>query len=362
MATKQAPAIEASTGFENAKFDLREIPINEIHLGKYSLRDVDRNSEDYQRLRDSIAATGGPYMSIVVREIELEGKPAFGLIDGLQRYSSCLDLGFKKIGARVVGMNDAEVAKAQIIANRSRIETKPVEYTNQLRRMLNSDPTLTLEELAEELHCSVKWLQDRLSLANLHPDLQALVDDGRIPLAHAFALAKLKPKEEQLNFAETAQTQNIQEFSGHVTNRAKALKDASRAGREAGSNEWKPVAHMRPVKDIKEQFENPTIAEEICEAVKADTAEAGFHAALKWVLMMDPATVEVLRQKAVDDKKKAEDARKKVNAEKAQKKADEARAAALGVKPEDLPKYDDDNAEAVAVGGGGDDEDDEDDE
>lgn len=339
-ATKEIET-SASTGFENARFDLREVEIAKIRLGKYSLRDVDRNSEDYQRLRDSIAATGGPYLPILVREIndpEHPGKMAFGLVDGLQRFSCCSDLGFKVIGARVVTMDDADIAFAQIIANRSRIETKPVEYTQQLRRAFMADPTLTFEELGERLHCSTKWLQDRLSLAKLHPDLGKLVDDGNIPLAHAFALAKLQPKEEQLTFAEQAQTQGIQEFSGHVADRVKAIRDAARAGRENVDKTWKPVAHIRPVRELKEQLESPTLAESVCNDVGADTPEAGFHAALRWVFNLDPTTVEILRQKAADDEKKQAAAKQKLRAEKAQKTADAARAAALGVTVDQLPR------------------------
>jgi ParB/RepB/Spo0J family partition protein len=340
-----------STGFDDARFDLREVPLDKIRLGKYSLRDVDRNSVEYLQLRDSIAATGGPYLPILVRVIddpENKGEEAFGLVDGLQRYSSCSDLGFKLIPARVVSMDDAEIAKAQIIANRSRIETKPVEYTNQLRRMFLSDPTLTLEELSDELHCSTKWLEDRLSLSKLHPDLGPLVDNGKIPLAHAFALAKINPKEEQLRFAETAQTQNIQEFSGHVQNHAKALRDEKRAGRESADKEWKPVPHIRPMKDLKAQLEVPNEAPRVCQELKADTAEAGFHACLKWIFHLDPTTVEVLRQKAIDDEKKTAESKKRLAAERAQKKADEARAAALGISVEQLPPLEE--GELVSVG------------
>ena len=354
-----AAATVDATGFEDARFDLREIPTDKIRLGKYSLRDVDRNSEDYQRLRDAIASTGGPYMSIIVREIDdpmNPGQMAFGLIDGLQRYSCCSDLGFKFMPARVVDMEEADTAKAQIIANRSRIETKPVEYTHQLRRMFMADPTLTLEELSEQLHCSVQWLKDRLSLTKLHSDLGKLVDDGHIPLSHAFALAKIQPKEEQLEFAEQAQTQTIQEFSGHVANRSKALRDAIRAGRETSDKTWKPVAHIRPVKLLKEQLESPTLAESICKQLKADTAEAGFHAALKWVFNLDPETVEVLRQQASDQEKKRNEEKQKLAAEKAQKRADAARASVLGVSVDLLPRD-----EPVPAGNVSDEDDEEDD-
>lgn len=343
MATATSEATPNATGFENAQFDLQSIPLSKIRLGKYSLRDVDRNGEEFQRLRDSIAASNGPMLPILVREIddpENPGKTAFGLIDGLQRFTSCTDLGFTTIPARVIDMDEAEIAAAQIIANRSRIETKPVEYTKQLHRMLNANPTLTLEELAEQLHCSVKWLNDRLSLKNLHPNIGPLVDEGKISLAHAFAMVKIKPMEEQLAFVEQAQTQGIQEFSGHISNKVKALRESSRAGRDpAKKDEFVPVPHMRAVREIKEQFATPTIAVQVCEQVGAKTAVDGFKAGITWVLNMDPQTVEVLRQQDLDRKAAAAEDKKKKDEEKLRKKAQDARAAAekAGVSITDLP-------------------------
>jgi ParB/RepB/Spo0J family partition protein len=330
MAT--ATARENVMGFENAKFDLREVPLSKIRLGKYKLREAERNSEDYQRLRDAIAATNGPLLPIVLREIddpENPGQMAYGLIDGLQRFSCCQDLGFSVIPARVIELEDAELAKAQIIANRSKIETKPVEYTRALHRMLNAEPTLTKEELADDLHCSVKWLNDRLSLANLHDKIGPLVDQGKIPLAHAFALVKLKPPEEQLQFVEQAQTQSIQEFSGHVGNKVKALKEAARAGRDPNRGaEFTPVPHMRPVREIKAQFEAPTAAPLVCQTVGAKTAEQGFKAAIDWVLNMDPEARKLAVQRHLDRKAKENEDKEKKKKEAIVKRAAAARAAA----------------------------------
>lgn len=342
-ATATATTTENATGFEGAKFKLAEVPIKKIRLGKYSLRDVDRNSEDYQRLRDSIAATAGPLLPILLREIddpENMGKTAFGLIDGLQRFSCCSDLDFTNIPARIINMDDADVAAAQIIANHSRIDTKPVEYTKQLHRMLNANPTLTLEELSDRLSCSVKWLKDRLSLAKLHDKIAPLVDEGKITLSHAFALVKLNPPEEQLNFVEQAQTQTIQEFSGHVSNRVKALREAARAGRPDHPEGFVPVPHMRNLRTIKEEFEANKVAHEVCHKLKAKTAEEGFKAALTWVLSMDPDTVILLAQKDADRKKASSEDKEKKAKEKAAKRLEEARKTAQSLGLPETPATD----------------------
>lgn len=334
MSTATATPVESGTltGFENAEFKMGAVPLSKIRLGKYSLRDADRNSEDYQRLRDSIAASQGPMMAILVREIddpENPGQQAYGLIDGLQRFSCSQDLGFKDIPARIVDWDAAEVASAQIIANNSRINTKPVEYTNQLHRMLNANPTLTLEELSERLHTSVKWLKDRLSIAKLHPSIGPLVDEGKIPLAHAYAMVKLKPMEEQLAFVEQAQTQGIQEFSGYVQNRVKALREAARAGRAEPSNEFQAVPHMRNLREIKEEFNSKTVVKKVLAEMKATTPEEGFNAGVAWVLSMDPTSIVLAKQQAEDRKKKDSEEKEKKKKESLAKKAENARKAAL---------------------------------
>jgi len=212
-----AVASRKETGFENVRARVESIPMSKIRLPKYALRDVNRNTLEFQQLRDSIAASDGPLMSILVREIddpENPGKTAYGLIDGLQRFSCCQDLGLTEIGARIVDMDDAEIAETQIIANRSRIETKPIEYTNQLHRMLNANPTWTLQDLADKLFVKEAWLRDRLALSKLHEKIGALVDEGKILLSYAYVLAKLRPDTEQLNFVDQAQTQTLQEFTG----------------------------------------------------------------------------------------------------------------------------------------------------
>lgn len=326
------PANPVSHGFENAEFNVGVIDMSKIRPPRHALRGVKRNTEKYMRLKDAIGAAGGPYMGILVREIPDPlnvGQIAYGIVDGLQRFSCCEDLGFTKIPARIVEMDEAEVAVAQIIANSSRIETRPVEFTEQLRRMFMSDPTLTLEIMADRIHMTVSWLKDRLSLAKLHKEVAALVDEGKIPLAHAYALAKLQPEEEQLEFIEQAQSQGITEFGGQVTNRKEAIQKANRSGTTI-KKEWAPTPHIRPMKELKEQLENPTLAEVICKEFNADTPEAGFIAGLKYVFSLNPSTVAALRQKELDLKAKSDAEKAEARLEKAKKDADNAKKKALG--------------------------------
>ncbi len=333
-----------TTGYEEAKFDVRVLPMDKIRPPRHALRDVKRNSEQYMRMRDAIASAGGPYQSILVREIEdplNKGEIAYGVIDGLQRFSCCQDLQFENIPARVVDMDEAEIAVAQIIANTAKIETRPVEFTEQLRRMFNADPTLTLELMAEKLHMTPKWVKDRLSLSKLHPDLGLLVDEGKIPLSHAYALAKLQPIDEQLEFTEQAQTQTIQEFGGQITQRKEAIAKANRSGQSV-KKEWEPTPHIRSMKELKGQLDSPSMASIICKEFKASTPEEGFVAGLKYVFSLNPSTVEILRQKDADLKKQKDAEKAELRAEKLRKDLRNAEKVAKG---EPIDVEDDDQEE-----------------
>jgi ParB/RepB/Spo0J family partition protein len=340
MATAEAPTknVPMLTGFEDAKFDFRPIPVKDIRIPENKLRDVDRNSHEYILFRDSIASTDGPMESILVRPLDEKGdkgQELFGLIDGLQRLSACQDLDIELIGARVVDPEEADIAIAQILANHSRIQTSPVQYTNQLYRILLQNPHMTKEELADRLSASTKWLNDRLSLLKIEKSLQPLVDQGKIRLAHAFLLAKL-PDKEQLEFAEAAQTEGIQEFAGHVDARVKELRKAARQGRDAAPTEWVPVPHMRKIGDVKAELKSPVAMKEVLAATGAKTPEEVWMACVNWVMCIDPITAEKLKKEHdLRTKAKAEEKLAKEQ-EKQRKSADRARQIAqqAGIKVE----------------------------
>lgn len=322
-ATKKKKGQEtADTGYEGANYTLRELRLSQIFPNKEALRGVDRDEMEFMNLRASIDQHG-LFQPVLVREIphpHIEGDIAYGLIDGLQRFSAVSDLGHETIACNVIDMDQADVLTAQIVANAQRVQTKPAEYTNQLRRILASQPTLTERELANRLNVSVEWLRQRLSLANLHKNIQELVDEGVIKLAHAFALAKIKPPEEQLGLIDEAQTMGIEEFAGVARQRARDLREARHTGK-TGPKEFTPVPHLQKGSVLRDEMENNTNRDRVLEAVGAKTAEDGWAAAMLWVNNMDPDSVALAKEE--DEARKARKAAEKAAllAEKADKAA-----------------------------------------
>ena len=119
------------------------------------------------------------------------------------------------------------------------------------------------------------------------------------------------------------------EFVPAVNSRAKEIREANRAGTEAGVAEFVPTAHLQKIGDIKAAAENRQMVAKLVNGI-TDPVDAAL-AALKWSLHLDDASVAAA--KAKDDARKAEaaESKQKRDAERAAKKLAEAKAEAAKV-------------------------------
>lgn len=195
-------------------------------------------------------------------------------------------------------------------------------------RILAQDPLLTTTELAGRLSKSPAWLSERLGLVKLQKDIAALVDENRINLSNAYALAKL-PEDEQASFLDRAMTMQPQEFVPTVNFRTKELRDAKRQGRDAKPAEWQPVPRLRKLAELRQEMESTDVGKLLLAKHGIKDPLEAFKMAVKWSLHLDPESIAVDRQKEEDRKKKAaeeKEARKKEREEKKQQEAIEKAA------------------------------------
>lgn len=350
---------------------LATVKISEIRENPVALRTVNRQAEDYLGLVGSMQQKGFMGAITVREQTDVESQEAYyELIDGLHRYAAAKDAGISEINVDIVPLSDDLVLEAQILANIHKIETKPAEYTQQLKRILARNPLMTEAELAEKLQKSTSWIQQRLSLTKIENDeIITLVNEGKIGLANAYALAKL-PTEEQAQFVDRAMTQAPDEFVPAVNSRVKEIREAKRQGKDASTAVFQPVAHMRKMKDIKLEMENPEIAPALLKSTGIKKPMDAFGLAIQWVLHLDPESIKAQEAEYEERKEKRETAKKSKQVEKAKKreeaakaKADEAAKASanaqaeaegkplpwpdLGKKPDDSENQE--NVEAVAA-------------
>jgi len=279
------------------------IGVHNIKPSEIALRPVDKSSAEYLELVSSIR-NNGVLNPILVTDL---GEGVFGLVDGLHRFTAAKDAGLRTIPALIKSIEDSQLMEAQIITNLHKVETKPMEYTKQLFRLLSAQPLLTMADLADKLSVGTAWLSTRLSLINLKPEIQELVNEDKIGLANAYSLAKL-PLEEQADYVDRAQTDPPTMFTPQVASRLKQIKDAAKQGKEASPATFEPIARIQARNVLQSELENPTAVKDVLASVNATTLEAAWVAALKWVLSLDPGSIEEQRKRWEDRKRQREEA------------------------------------------------------
>jgi len=312
------------------KTGLAEIPIGKIRPNKVSLRKVNRESEQYLGLVDSMKAQGFfGAITVRLRIDEDSGEEFYELIDGLHRYTAALDAGLEKIKVDIQDLGNDQVLEAQILANIHKIETKHHEYSKQLRRILDRNPMMTEPELAQKLGKTPQWIRQRLDLNKIdNPKIIQLINEGKMRLANAYALSKL-PADEQLNFVEAACSEQPDEFIPKVTARKKELNEQRRQGKGDEQKPWSPVAFLQKMTDIKSEVgypESSALTGVACNSIVTPdmTGEQGFVAGLNWALHLDDASVKAQKTKEEERRAKRDDARKKKAGERATSKAAKA--------------------------------------
>jgi len=328
----------AATTLQDGQVGSPTIPLSAIRENPAALRGVDKSNPEYVQLVESVKIKGVLNPVVVRRLVDPETKEVFyGLVDGLHRYNAAQDAGLDSIPVHVVEGDDLEVLEAQIITNAHRVQTKPVEFTKGIQRLMSANPLMTSTELAGKLGMSTDWINDRLGLLKLAPPIQKLVDEGTIGLSNAYALAKLKDPQEQSNFVDRAITQTPQEFVPAVQARVKEINEARRAGRAAAPEGFQAQPKLQKLGDIKTEYESGAIGQ-FLKQQNAPHANhdwlAGFRMAIAWALSMDPQSQQAHEQawnQRQEKKKLDKETRDKEKNEKkladAQAKAKEAQDA-----------------------------------
>lgn len=338
-----------------AAIALSHLPLDQLTANEFALRGVDLEDPDVLRMFDNIKEVGvltpirvRPAMSADGKSPKMtdDGRPIYYVIDGLHRYTGAVRGRLETVPAFIVTADDAEVEKQQLMANLHRIPTKPYEYGKHLKRILGRDQTKSKTQLAHELNVSEDFIEKRMGLGGLHKDgvddkgeptssIGVLVDQGKIVLANAVELAKLKPSELQLDFVTQAMTMPTLQFGKLVKDKMKQLREAKQQGRQAGETvEWTPSPHLRKKEEIAAEAQSAAVISHLLRAQGIDPTEEVLRAvkfALTWAVQLDEQSKA--KAKADHDAKERERAaeiaeRKAERAKKAQVEAEAAKVKA----------------------------------
>ena len=126
------------------------------------------------------------------------------------------------------------------------------------------------------IHKSPGWVSETLGLLDLRKDFQPAVDRGEMPLGSAYELARI-PYKHQAQFFDLARTMPVAEFRAAAQAFLKQFQEAVRQGKLDAffTEEFKPVPHMRPLKEVLAEHEKPTCAALLLTAENCKTLTRG---------------------------------------------------------------------------------------
>ncbi len=293
--------------------------VPECRVAKALRTEVDKTSPAYLELKNSIKEKG-LLNAISVRRVMDDagttqltndhGEPKFRLVDGLHRHTAMADLNFDETSVNVVGTKDEDLLATQIAANAIRVETPKGQYAQALKQILQLTPK-TLEDLALQVGKPVDWVKKMLSITKLPQSVLDLVDNGRMPVYNAIALARL-PEDRVQEYVSQATTQSVSEFAPAIDEVVKAINKSIRDGKpEVAVFMPKPKARTLTV---LQTVDNNTLSSVI--AGKTDPVEIA-KAAVLWAISLDPESVAAQKSKwdndqAAKEAKKAQVAREKL--------------------------------------------------
>ena len=147
------------------------------------------NDSDLESLGGSIERHGLA-QPIVVRPVS---KPEpFEIVFGERRYLASKVKNLQTIGCFVRELSDAQVLELQYEENHRRVDNDPLDDAFFFK-FLKEKEGYTDDELADRLNTTRKNVADKLKLNDLIAEAAAELEDGDLPLRHAYYLSRYPP-------------------------------------------------------------------------------------------------------------------------------------------------------------------------
>lgn len=141
-----------------------------------------------QELAESIRAQG-VLAPLLVRKT---GTDQYEIIAGSRRFRAAKLAGHDSVPVRVVQLSDADALVAQVIENLQRENIHPLEEAQGFRALLDlPDGQYTVARIAEQAGKTAAYVQGRLKLTELVPDVAEAFLAERLTIGHALLIAKL---------------------------------------------------------------------------------------------------------------------------------------------------------------------------
>jgi len=270
------------------------LPIGLIDEPRIILRPVLRQSKEYLELCSSIEKYG--LLSAVL--VRPKGD-RYELVAGNWRRTACVYLKKPTMPCISRPMTDEEALALQLQENAVRFDTKPAEFANQLKRLMEQSPDMTKATLAGLVCKHPNWIDQLLDLTKLSKAVQLLVDRGEMTLMNAIMLAKI-PKRWRDDQIDNACRMTVAEFKSLAAGIIKQYAECIRQGKLDARflTDFKPVGYIRKPNDIATEIADSQVGPLMIVSENCKTHLDVWKAACRWCIHLDRESIEQLRRKA----------------------------------------------------------------
>jgi len=159
------------------------------HVALSRIRAKQNNRESFADI-DSLAASIAQYGLMSPITIEPANDGNYTIIAGERRYRAHVMLGLETIKADIVEKSPAESYLMTLLENDNRQQTNDIEKAKGYHKAI-CDHGLTMADLAIAVGRRQDYIERRLSLLRLRPDVQKMVSDGTLPITYANCMVDL---------------------------------------------------------------------------------------------------------------------------------------------------------------------------
>ena len=207
---------------------VRSIPISELYPFKghpFSVVDDKRMEEMVESVKEF-----GVMVPVIARPLDGGG---YEIVSGHRRKRACELAGIEAIPVLIRELDDDEATILMVDSNlQQRVDIPPTERAKAYQMKLEAlkhqgqrrdltcgqvghklDDRRSIDIVAENSPDSRKQIQRYIRLNNLNPELQEMVDDGRLAFTPAVEISYLKPEEQRDLAVSLEETQNTPSLS-----------------------------------------------------------------------------------------------------------------------------------------------------
>ena len=183
--------------------EVQHLRIDAIVPNRYQPRHIFAPGE-LAELTASIKESG-VLQPVLVRR---KGDGIYELISGERRWRASSEAGLQTIQAVIRNCSDQESLLLALVENLQREDLNPMETARAYARMM-SEFGLTQDGIAQKVGRERSSVANAVRLMNLHPEVQELVELGRISAGHAKVILGLDSPESQVRVAKMVASRGL---------------------------------------------------------------------------------------------------------------------------------------------------------